>query len=247
LDCRRPIEVLSLLRNVGIDPYVIDGGKSINLIAREMLGTTRRRQRLVYCDATEQLHLEADVVAANSLGLTTLWIGSGGLAHALAVAHSEKVVSSPPVRAGLVLLFVGSDHPVISHQLDALRARSDTEWWHVGSARPQRPTNASVLVIPIRCGSTEVKDIAAMAQQIDPQDVSCIFVSGGDTAALVCRALAIHSLDLQVEFAPGLPQGLVVGGPFQGLPIILKSGGFGDQSTINHLVNRFARWKGVLC
>ena len=72
-----------------------------------------------------------------------------------------------------------------------------------------------------------------------PHHVSCLFMTGGDTAALVCRALGIESLDLEIELAPGLPQGTAAGGRFGGCTVVLKSGGFGESSIMSRLVDQF--------
>jgi uncharacterized protein YgbK (DUF1537 family) len=236
------IEALDVLRSAGIDPLRIAAGMGAEYIAAEMLAVSRReRGGVLYCDATEQAHLDAAVVAADRLRLNVLWIGSGGLAHALAAVHPQPTAKILGAPTGFVLVFAGSDHPVSSRQIDHLASRKDIVRWSPGASSPQWFAQAGAIVVPIACGRTSEQDIAALAQGIEPGDVSCLFMTGGDTAALVCRALGIEALDLQHEFEPGLPQGVAVGGRFAGRTTILKSGGFGHTATISHIVEQFAR------
>jgi uncharacterized protein YgbK (DUF1537 family) len=41
------------------------------------------------------------------------------------------------------------------------------------------------------------------------------------------------------EFAPGLPQGIAQGGVLDGVPVILKSGGFGREDVLCQIADRF--------
>ena len=61
-------------------------------------------------------------------------------------------------------------------------------------------------------------------------------MTGGDTAHFVCRTLGIHALLLQREFAPGVPLAIAEGGPFDGVSVVLKSGGFGEPDLLCRLL-----------
>jgi uncharacterized protein YgbK (DUF1537 family) len=239
------IDALDALRSAGLDPLLAAAGMSAEHIAAEMLATSRRqRGGVLYCDGVEQAHLDAVAVAADRLRLNVLWIGSGGMAHALAAVHPQPAAEMFGVSTGVVLIFAGSDHPVSSRQIDHLASRQGVVCWSPGSSPPQGFAQAGAIVVPIACGRTSKQDIAVLAQCMDPVDVSCLFMTGGDTAALVCRALGIEALDLQFEFEPGLPQGIAVGGRFAGRTTIVKSGGFGHAATISHIAEQFARTRG---
>jgi uncharacterized protein YgbK (DUF1537 family) len=94
-------------------------------------------------------------------------------------------------------------------------------------------------VVPVRRGHTTESDICSAMQGFSPQDVSCLFMTGGDTATLVCRALGIQSLQLRDEFEPGLPRGVAAGGAFAGCTVILKSGGFGETDVLCRIARTF--------
>jgi D-threonate/D-erythronate kinase len=241
LDGERTIQAMDVLRSVGLDPRLLACEATPEILEKEMLKTARlHRNGMVYCDAIEQSDLEAVVEAAARLRQRILWIGSGGLAHALAATHQPHISQATEISSGTVLMFVGSDHPVTSHQLHHLRAASDVICWHPGTHHPEGIANAIAVLIPIDLGSTKELELTHLAQQFDPCRVSCLFMTGGDTATFVCRALGIKSLDLQVEFAPGLPQGLANGGRFKGKTVVLKSGGFGEASVMSRIVDSFA-------
>ncbi len=83
---------------------------------------------------------------------------------------------------------------------------------------------------------TSAEEIRAAISAHDPSRIGCLFMTGGDTAHFICRALGIHALRLQREFAPGVPLAIAEGGPFNGVSVVLKSGGFGDPDLLCRLL-----------
>jgi uncharacterized protein YgbK (DUF1537 family) len=65
-------------------------------------------------------------------------------------------------------------------------------------------------------------------------------MTGGETASQLCRVLGIKTLRLTHEFAPGIPAGLAEGGEFDGVPVIVKSGGFGSPDLLHRISQTFA-------
>ena len=63
--------------------------------------------------------------------------------------------------------------------------------------------------------------------------VSC----GGDTTVRLCNALGAFGIEPVCEIVPGTPLGILVGGKADSLPIITKSGGFGDDSVLIECVD----------
>lgn len=174
----------------------------------------------VFCDSTSDHDLAVIVEAAESLQISILWIGSSGLAHALANSLPQQPMQETPMRPGHVILLTGSDHPVSRAQLDHL----------------DQHTDLPVTIIPIVRGDTTDEQIRHTLRRISPQDLSCLVLNGGDTALQVCRALGIDSLDLRAEFANGVPQAIAHGGRFDGTTVILKSGGFGASDLFSQIV-----------
>ena len=66
-----------------------------------------------------------------------------------------------------------------------------------------------------------------------------LVLSGGATARLVCDALGVSEIRLGREIAAGIPRGVIVGGMFDGLPVVTKSGGFGRPDALIRIVDEF--------
>ena len=64
-----------------------------------------------------------------------------------------------------------------------------------------------------------------------------LFLTGGETAISCCRNLGATGLDICQEVVPGIPLSRLMGGSFQGLPIVTKAGAFGDIHAITCSVN----------
>jgi len=47
-----------------------------------------------------------------------------------------------------------------------------------------------------------------------------------------CRALAVDALRILEEVQPGIPGGLLIGGPWDGLRVVTKAGGFGNPGAL---------------
>jgi uncharacterized protein YgbK (DUF1537 family) len=72
--------------------------------------------------------------------------------------------------------------------------------------------------------------VVTAAEVSDP--AGPLLITGGDTAALVCRALRADAIELEGEILTGLPWGRIAGGPFDGLPVATKSGAFGAPDAL---------------
>jgi uncharacterized protein YgbK (DUF1537 family) len=72
----------------------------------------------------------------------------------------------------------------------------------------------------------------ATAGLLEPRGVSGVFMTGGDIARAVCRRLGATALRALGEVQAGVPAGILVGGPVDGLRVVTKAGGFGDEMAI---------------
>ncbi len=61
-------------------------------------------------------------------------------------------------------------------------------------------------------------------------------LTGGDTAVAVCAALGCEWIDIQGEIQPGVVMGSLGGGNLPGLPVVTKSGGFGEEQTLVEII-----------
>ncbi len=236
------------LNAAGIKHSHITGGSTSEEVTEALEVSLSEDHRLVYCDAGSETDLDAIVRGARKLGVRILWIGSAGLAYALALnlsdigGHASSLspqVPHPIPISGTVVFFAGSDHPVTQRQLFALRSQIDVNEYPFETHSLLERKCTETLIVEVRRGYTTKRDIRSAMKYLDQRDVSCLFMTGGDTATLVCRALGIKSLQLQNEFEPGLPRGVALGGPFAGSTVILKSGGFGKTDVLCRIARTF--------
>jgi D-threonate/D-erythronate kinase len=59
-----------------------------------------------------------------------------------------------------------------------------------------------------------------------------LVLTGGDLAMGVCRQLAASALRVEEEVLPGIPCSTLIDGPFRGLRLVTKAGGFGEKDAL---------------
>lgn len=238
---KRHLDLCEGLRSAGIgDAVRLAAGGSQEELRAEMRKVARMAQPVVLCDATRDEDLRAVVSAARSLKGRILWIGSGGLAHALAhelPLNPEEEIAQD--RSGRVLLFVGSEHVVTARQVAALKDNGGVTEIAVEDFE-RSSLEAQTLILKVSMGSTTEEQIRKAIEIVGNEGIRSCVLTGGDTAAFVLRALGTRSLRLRDEFAPGLPRGIAQGGVLDGLSVILKSGGFGHEDVFCRIAERFA-------
>jgi uncharacterized protein YgbK (DUF1537 family) len=173
--------------------------------------------RILLCDADTQEDLDRLAAAGSRLRQSLLWVGSAGLARALAgtlPASIAKPTSQRTRRQGRTLLFAGSPHPVTQLQLSRLE---------------QQAPKQHHAVIRMEWGATSHQETRSA---FTSKPVAALILTGGDTAALVLKSLDASSILLAGELAPGIPWGFVEGGIADGCMVITKSGGFGDRDAL---------------
>ena len=170
-----------------------------------------------------------------------LWAGSAGLASALARALPRGPQPEPasPARSAAALFCLGSDHPVTVEQARNLASARAVLALSAEEASPERIAVALCrgvhIALRIPYGRIEGDRVRQLIGEARPP----LFLSGGDTASLVCRALGVHEIRLYGEIAPGVPRGVLAGGPFDGVPVVTKAGGFGRPDTLIHIADYF--------
>lgn len=231
------------LRRAGLSGFAVArGGESIPETFATMQAAIQAGQKLVLCDAVSEDDLQRTVEAARKLERKILWIGSGGLANALASELPfRQGQQKSKTRDGVVLLFVGSDHAVTQKQLEALRGSAAVLETSIDQFSGV-PAECEIVVLAVPREGTTAAQIRHAVAGIT-QGIACCLMTGGDTAMMVCRALGVRSLLLTEEFAPGLPQGIAMGGSLDGVPVVLKSGGFGKIDVLCDLPSQFVKRK----
>jgi uncharacterized protein YgbK (DUF1537 family) len=190
---------------------------------------------------------DAELRRVAALGRATpspvLWIGTGGLAQAL--AHGAPAEAHSPLPQPLLGLF-GSDQGVTASQLAACGA----DWIRMpdGSARQaaalvaRLETKGRVLAsLDLPAGLARAEAAARIAREFcrlvrEMPPPGTLLVAGGETLRGLCLALDAHGLELQGRIAPGLPRSILRGGPWEGVTVVSKSGAFGSPTLLRDLV-----------
>ena len=64
-----------------------------------------------------------------------------------------------------------------------------------------------------------------------------LVLTGGDLAMGVCGRLGASALSIQEEVLPAIPCSTLMDGPFQGLRLVTKAGGFGEKEALLHILH----------
>jgi len=147
-------------------------------------------------------------IVREGLGRRVLWVGSAGLAHALAASFPAAPAPALPTGAP-VLVVAGSPSPVTREQV---RVVADAGVATGGDALARG--DDAVVTDPL-AGA----ELAGRA--------GALILTGGATARAVLTALGVTRLRIVGAPAPGLAAGLA-----GELPVVLKAGGFGTPRTL---------------
>lgn len=81
----------------------------------------------------------------------------------------------------------------------------------------------------------------AVRRNLEEHPVDGVFSTGGDVTAALLAELGSHGLEITDEVVPLAVAGTVVGGPFDGLPVVTKGGLVGDPATTVACVDHLRR------
>jgi len=170
-------------------------------------------------------------------------VGSGGLARHL---WSEPTPADIPRVHAPILIVAGSFNPVVRTQLARLeRGVSCHHLGHppdIGSLSGLLP---QALIISTPKDRTQPEYAAAyildaLEEVIQTVRPGALLLTGGDTALNVLKRLKATALEIRGELLPGVPLGSIAGGPFSGLPVATKAGGFGEEDLLQRAVQRLS-------
>lgn len=192
----------------------------------------------------------------------SLFVGCQGLAKALAAHFGGSKGRHADVEplAGPMLCVCGTLHPQSRRQLHVaaesgavarLELNADDM---AGERRTERSLNNVVqcLARNLREGEHVAVCLSCQAERfsaelceraigflaevsrrtLESARVSALFLTGGETAYSVCRAIGVETLKLHVRIAPLVVASRVVGGPCEGMLIITKGGSIGPDDLL---------------
>ncbi len=178
-------------------------------------------------DALTQEELDAQVAAIEDPE-STLWVGSPGMALALA-RRFVPAKASPPLIDGIgsdVLIVIGSANPRSHQQADQVREVCGVTLLRGPGTRESDP--AAVL--------HRLAEDAAQAFQ-DPR-FGALIATGGDTMEAVLNLLNIHEFEILLELDPGFPLGRARLEDGRSFLLAMKAGGFGSNDVLERAVAR---------
>ena len=216
------------------------------------------------CDAKTEADLVAIATASLPLADEVIWVGSGGLATALATVETGNAEppSLPPLMSEPknVLIVVGTlaeasrlqaktlvgaglvRHLAISP--DALFAGPCSPAWQQASTALGRHFAAQedVLLELEQAANPDLSRGALLAERLAAfidgtgKGFAGLIATGGDTVYALLSKLGVHSIRLLDEVEPGVPLGITVGAV--SLPVVTKAGAFGDAHTLRRSLER---------
>jgi uncharacterized protein YgbK (DUF1537 family) len=199
-------------------------------------GVSSDAARIVFVDASTDADLDDIAAALDGLGPQGVAAGAAGLAAAMARRWSggDRPAGTIGRPAARVLIAVSSLHPTARESVERLR-RAFADNGERG--RPavdamttgERLTDASAIAAGF--GEQVVGRLATGAYDT-------LVLVGGDGAAAVLDGACADAIEVEAALAPGVPVGRIVGGAFDGLRVVTKSGGFGRSDSLLRIVNR---------
>ena len=198
------------------------------------------------CDAGSDDDLRAIVRAGRALDGLPLWIGTAGLARALAGA--APAAPQVGLRSPL-LLVIGSHHPVTLAQIDQLAAHAPDAMTAIrpetsdfaatvealAAALAARGRAALVFALPDGTGAETAGPLFDRAMALAIERIApprCLVVTGGATLFRLVRALGTERLLVQGELMPGIAVSRPEGGRWPGATVLSKSGAFGAPDLL---------------
>lgn len=172
-----------------------------------------------------------------------LWCGSGGLAGALARAPAA-LPATPRLEAPILGLF-GTDHPVTRRQLGRLgdTALRLPDGGEASSARLRERLARSGTAfvdfdLPVLDRGEAKRLIAREMDRIVARlaPPGTLVAGGGETLRAIADGLGATALDVIGRIVPGVPVARMVGGRWDGVAVVSKSGAFGDPDFLARLV-----------
>jgi uncharacterized protein YgbK (DUF1537 family) len=191
-------------------------------------------------DAETDLDLQRIVATVRHCAEPVLWVGTGGLAQALTEGHDHP--AAPKLPRPVLGLF-GSDQKVSADQLAACGPHWLQIEDHEFDVVPLRLGDTGLALISFRlpngiprtlAASRIASGIARLVDRIDPP--GSVVVAGGETLRSLCDALGATSLEVQGRSMPGVPRSIMIGGRWNGVTVVSKSGAFGHSSLLRELI-----------
>ncbi|MBI3989499.1 MAG: four-carbon acid sugar kinase family protein [candidate division NC10 bacterium] len=244
-----------------IDHLPLDVVRSGPAFLKKKMGETwGEGKEVLALDAADQEDLKTIAATLIPLSLDQVVAGSAGLAMELAEVWGLGRVTEdhPRLQSERVLVIAGSPNPVTASQVGFLSRVPGVKilglrlsrLFHDEADETTRVAKEAALSIsrgydlvvrPEGLASQEAVDVATIIARalgrvtkavVEADPTVGLTLTGGETARAACFALGASGIELVTEVLPGIPAGWLRGGPFEGLLLVTKAGGFGGEDAL---------------
>ena len=250
----------TVLQSVGLSARTLPLGlvrEGESALADALRAALAEGMDAVVCDATMPDDLDTLARASLPLAGKVFWVGSGGIAAALAAALPNATASEdlaiPALRGG-VLIVVGSIAEASRGAAERLVAQDAAVRFDIppallraGPTDPRWAPVADGIAASLAAGRDTLVLIAndrdadlaqgaalagALAALLAPAAIRMggLFATGGETACALLTQLGVHGIRLLEEVEAGVPLGITQGA--LEVPVMTKAGAFGNDETI---------------
>jgi uncharacterized protein YgbK (DUF1537 family) len=262
--------LVEILGSAGLSAEVLpleDIGHDPEKVLARLTSARCRGLAAVVCDAKSEADLAAVATGSLPMADEVIWVGSAGLAAALATVEtgSAQTAQTPPLLSGQknVLIVVGTlaeasrlqaktlvgtglvRHLVISP--DALFAGPCSPAWQKASQELARhfAAHQDVLLELEQAANPDLSRGAVLSERLAEfvesagSSFAGLIATGGDTVYALLSKLGVHSIRLHDEVEPGVPLGITIGAV--SIPVVTKAGAFGDAHSLRRSLERLHR------
>lgn len=213
------------------------------------------------CDAETEHDLELIARASRAVSPTSFFIGSAGLAHALAGLEAAETATpltiSPSSRGSLIVVgsLAGASRSAaralqatntVTHfpiAPEALLSEDDADRAALATAVTTCLSNGSDALVEITMtdhpdmalGARLAEALAGALRPVAPA-IGAFAATGGETAAALLAQFGVNGIRLADEIEPGVSLGLTLG--HMSVPIATKAGAFGDAHSLIRIAER---------
>jgi len=223
----------------------------------------KSQERILAMDAVLQSDLHAIASAWKLASGRVLACGSVGLADEIVSSLPDGPKGKAKVFHGPLLIISASRNPLTAEQIKMAQEYFRLPWLEPDLGRLLNPrwAEAESAAISKHLGkiltrspgaimtTTFQKHIAGKeraipkalgsvaARLLKKRRLGGLVLTGGDLAMGVCRRLGASALSIQEEVLPGIPCSRLTDGPFKGLRLVTKAGGFGEKDALWRIIH----------
>lgn len=259
--------LVEILGSAGLSAEVLpldDLGHDPEKVLARLLSARSRGLSAIVCDAKTEADLEAVAEGSLLIADDVIWVGSAGLAAALATVEtgSAKPAKTPPLMPGHknVLVVVGTlaeasrlqaktlvESGLVRHLLispDALFDGPSSPLWQQKSKELARLFAAHQDILlelekapnpDLSRGDVLSERLAAFVESAGNAFAGLV-ATGGDTVNALLTKLGVHGIRLLDEVETGVALGITVGAV--SIPLVTKAGAFGDAQSLRRCLER---------